>query len=327
MRTLQGGILGRRLGGAVIALFISACHSATAPTSTRQPVLGCPASFDAIATSTDGAPVVYPAPTVSGGRAPVAVSCSPAAGTQFPTGVTTVECSATDAAAATSTCSFRVNVTRVPELSATRFLAFGDSVTAGEVTVPVTVQSAEGNRQVFRQVLVPTASYPSVLEQLLRQRYLTQAPSVANAGRPGEPAALAVPRFRDAMNSVQPDAVLLLMGYNDLGTSTTRSAGFAALETMAKTARGAGARVFLATLTPSIQGRQRSQSPSAIDALNASIRVLAAGEGAVLVDLYAEAQPDLDKWIGIDGLHPTEAGYARIGETFFTAIRNALERR
>ena len=327
MRRLQGRILGRTIGSAVFALFASACHGPTAPTSTGQPVLSCPASFDASATSADGATVVYPAPTVSGGRAPVAVSCSPAAGTQFPTGVTTVACSATDAAAATSTCSFRVNVTRVPELSATRFLAFGDSVTAGEVTVPVTVQSAEGNRQVFRQVLVPTASYPSVLEQLLRQRYLTQAPSVANAGRPGEPAALAVPRFRDAMNSVQPDAVLLLMGYNDLGTSTTRSAGFVALETMAKTARGAGARVFLATLTPSIQGRQRSLSPSAIDALNASIRVLAAGEGAVLVDLYAEAQPDLDKWIGIDGLHPTEAGYARIGETFFTAIRNALERR
>ena len=152
MRRLQGRILGRTIGSVVFALFASACHAPTAPTSTGQPVLSCPASFDASATSADGATVVYPAPTVSGGRASVAVSCSPAAGTQFPTGVTTVACSATDAAAATSTCSFRVNVTRVPELSATRFLAFGDSVTAGEVTVPVTVQSAEGNRQVSANI-------------------------------------------------------------------------------------------------------------------------------------------------------------------------------
>lgn len=128
------------------------------------------------------------------------------------------------------------------------------------------------------------------------------------------------------MSAVQPDAVLLLMGYNDLTTSVTRNAGFQALESMAKTARGAGARVFLATLTPSIQGRQRSLSPSAIDALNASIRILATGEGAVLVDLHAEAQRDLDHWIGVDGLHPTEVGYAHIAETFFAAIRDDLER-
>lgn len=321
------GPFGRLLTSAVLTLFVTACDSATAPTSLAQPFLSCPASFGKTAAAVEGAPVAYPAPVVSGGRAPVAVSCTPAAGTMFPNGVTTVACSATDATAATSSCSFTVTVARVPEVTATRFLAFGDSITAGEVSVPVTLPSASGPREVFRQVVLPSASYPTMLERLLRQRYITQQPSVANAGRPGEPAALAVPRFRDAISTVQPEAVLLLMGYNDLTTSVTRNAGFLALESMAKTARGSGARVFLATLTPSIQGRQRSLSPSAIDALNESIRVLAKGEGAVLVDLYAEAQRDVDHWIGLDGLHPTEAGYTHIAETFFTAIRGDLERR
>lgn len=325
MLRLHGGLFGRLLGGAVLALFVTACHSATAPTSTAQPALSCPASFGKTAAAVEGAQVAYPAPVVSGGRAPVAVSCTPAAGTLFPNGVTTVSCSATDAAAATSSCSFTVTVARVPQVRATRFLAFGDSITAGEVTVPTTLQSADGPREVFRQVVLPSASYPTMLERLLRQRYITQLPSVANAGRPGEPAALAVPRFREAINSVQPEAVLLLMGYNDLTTSVTRNAGFLALESMAKAARLSGARVFLATLTPSIQGRQRSLSPSAIDALNESIRVLATGEGAVLVDLHAEAQRDLDHWIGVDGLHPTEVGYMHIAEAFFAAIRGDLE--
>lgn len=317
----------RSLGCAVIVLFATACHSPTEPTSTLPHTLVCPSSLETRATSAAGARVTFVHPTLSGGVAPVSVSCTPAPGDLFPTGPTTVTCAATDAAARSASCSFQVTVIKAPELAATRYLAFGDSITAGEVTVPVTLQTSPAVRQVFRQVVLPTASYPAVLELLMQQRYFVQMPSVANAGRPGEPAASAVPRFRDTLNAVQPDAVLLLMGYNDLATSTTRSAGVFALESMAKGARGAGARVFLATLTPSIPGRQRSLDPRAIDAINASIRALATGEGAALVDLYAEAQRDLDHWIGVDGLHPTEAGYARIAETFFTAIRNDLERR
>ena len=57
-------------------------------------------------------------------------------GDVFPVGPTRVTCTATDAAAATATCGFDVNVQRVPQLTRTKFLAFGDSVTAGEVTAP-----------------------------------------------------------------------------------------------------------------------------------------------------------------------------------------------
>ena len=51
-----------------------------------------------------GAVVTYPAPTTTGGTAPVAVSCSHASGAFYPIGVTTVTCTATDAARRMSPC-------------------------------------------------------------------------------------------------------------------------------------------------------------------------------------------------------------------------------
>ena len=99
------------------------------------------------------------------------------------------------------------------------------------------------------------------------------------------------------------------------------------MERMAKDVRGYGARLFMATLTPPVPGRLRAIDTSAIVAYNDDIRTLAAGEGAVLVDLYQAMLPNASAWIGVDGLHPTEAGYAFIAEAFFAAVRADLERR
>jgi lysophospholipase L1-like esterase len=72
-------------------------------------------------------------------------------------------------------------------------------------------------------------------------------------------------------------------------------------------------------LTPSVVPLELIQS------LNAQIRMTAAGERAVLVDLYGALASDVTRYIGSDGIHPTEAGYVRIAETFFAAIRANLE--
>src|SRR5687767_2091328 len=56
--------------------------------------------------------------------------------------------------------------TPTPRLSRTRFLAFGDSFTAGEVTTPTTTTRAAG-----KLILVPSASYPSVLQNRLQATY------------------------------------------------------------------------------------------------------------------------------------------------------------
>ena len=206
-------------------------------------------------------------------------------------------------------------------------MAFGDSITAGEVTVPMPSLGAAGGPPAYRQIVVPSTSYPAVLDEQLRQRYLVQSVVVVNAGRTGDAAASAFPRFQTALNTNRPEAVLLLMGYNDLENRATVDAAYRALERMAKEARGRGARVFLSTLTPSIQSRTRSQIEALVVQLNAAIRPLAAGEDAVLVDLHQAALPNVEAWIGVDGLPPTEAGYARIAEQFFTAIRIDLEAR
>ena len=134
-------------------------------------------------------------------------------------------------------------------------------------------------------------------------------------------------RLPGALTDNGPEVVLLLMGYNDLSSSARRIRAVATMERMAKDVRGYGARLFLATLTPSVPGRQRSIDTSAILAYNDDIRTLAAGEAAALVDLYEAMLPNASAWIGVDGLHPTEPGYAFIAQTFFAAVRAELERR
>lgn len=313
------------------AVLTGACSDAptspTPPVVSGPPVLVCPSNITAAAASDLGAQVLFQQPNGIGGRAPLTITCTPPSGQVFKVGTTAVSCSALDATGATGACGFSILVTPVPRLTRTRFMAFGDSVTAGEVTVPINGASSPSSLAAYRQIVVPTASYPSVLADQLRQRYLAQSTTVVNAGRTGETAAAAFPRFQSAMATNRPEVVLLLMGYNDLENRTTVDAAVRAMERMAKEGRGLGARVFLGTLTPSIQGRTRSQIESLVLQYNAAIRALAAGEGAAIVDLYQAALPNVEAWIGADGLHPTEAGYARIAEQFFTAIRIDLEAR
>lgn len=313
----------------LVALAAVGCGGPTAPSPrhTDGPLaVICPPALTTPATSINGAVVHYPHAATTGGQLPVTVACAPGSGLDFAIGTTAVSCTATDAAAATASCEFTVAVSPPPRLARTNFMAFGDSITAGEVTAPLSLRAADGLAPLTRQVVVPSVSYPTVLERMLLRRFVGQEPHVENEGRSGESAAQAEPRLLRALVTDRPDVVLLLMGYNDLGSSAQRLRAVDTMERMAKDARGYGARVFIATLTPGIPGRQRSLEPSAILAYNDELRTIAAGEGAVLVDLYWAVLPQLGAWIGVDGLHPTEAGYALIAETFFAAIRADLER-
>src|SRR4030095_4993527 len=81
-------------------------------------------------------PVTFAPAMSSGGVAPVSVTCTPASGAPFPLGTTTVTCSGADAAmpARTAECQLTVTLAAfVPVLTLTKFLAFGDSITAGEI--------------------------------------------------------------------------------------------------------------------------------------------------------------------------------------------------
>lgn len=304
-----------------LTLMLASCGEGRSPT-TPTPALDvtCPGTTSVVATSAAGAVVSYVPAVASGGSGQVTVSCTPAAGQLFPVGRTAVTCTARDGGNQLSACAFDVVVSAAPRLSRSRFLAFGDSITAGEVTVPMATPAGA-----YRLIVVPTASYPAILGSNLQRSYPVQTVSVVNAGQPGQAASAAVTRFTTAMAQQQPEAVLLLMGYNDLGSSAGANAAATALTAMVRDARGRGARVFLGTLTPTIPGRQRSMDQGLLDALNIRIRQIAVTENARLVDLYESMLAGVSAWIGVDGLHPNEAGYVRIADLFQEAIRADLE--
>jgi len=49
------------------------------------------------------------------------------------------------------------------------------------------------------------------------------------------------------------------------------------------------------------------------------------GEGATLVDLYTPMSADVKRYIGADGLHPTEAGFTIMAQTFAAVIQSKFE--
>jgi lysophospholipase L1-like esterase len=200
-----------------------------------------------------------------------------------------------------------------PMITRTRFLAFGDSVTAGTTSPALTRALSAGLPQ----------SYPYKLQSLLGARYTTQIVSVFNEGLPLEEAADGVRRLPGLLRSASPDVVIILEGANDLVSSSVVSRTLGYLNTMARDARLAGARVVLCTLPPQRPGGVRTNDPTAVASYNAGIRDLARGEGAILVDLSREMDLSL---IGVDGLHPTEAGYDRMAQILFAMIRTQFER-
>lgn len=214
-------------------------------------------------------------------------------------------------------------------LSRTRFLAFGDSLTAGEVTVPVGVApDAPGvgvlNPPNLRMLVVPAASYPTQLVSLLRARYATQSVSVTNAGVAGEYSFQGVARFGETFAATTPEVLLLLHGINDLPLGNTDlPAG--SLQTMTADAKRRGAMVFLSTMMPGKPGGRNTQNVVLVEDLNRKIKAIAAEEGVVLVNLYDQLLAEANTLIGSDGLHPTEVGYKRMADVFFAAIQANLE--
>lgn len=238
-------------------------------------------------------------------------------------------CAAVAAACSSSPTGPTVDGANAARLSRTRFLAFGDSMTAGEVTVPtggIIFEGGTGIAPATKQVLVPTAAYPTILHGQLIARYVTQSASivVANSSKPGEHPHEGVQRFTDAVAAERPEVVLLLEGSNSLWLYGSDLPTFA-LAQMVEAAKARGAQVFVATLPPTRPGLRNSLPQVELDATNRKIAEMAASMGVTLVNLYDALLPEASTLIGSDGLHPTEAGYRRIAEIFFAAIRTNLE--
>ncbi len=88
----------------------ASCSFTVTVNDNQAPSITCPANQTA-GTLSGPVTVNYPAPTVSDNCSGATVNCVPASGSSFPVGITTVTCTATDAANLTTSCSFTVTVT------------------------------------------------------------------------------------------------------------------------------------------------------------------------------------------------------------------------
>ena len=321
----------------VLALLATAaCGSPNNPSpSTQAPAAACPANMSVSGVVGGSQAVSYPPPSITGGTQPVSVACAPASGTTFSTGTTTVSCTATDASSRTAQCSFTVTLTAALRLSATKFMAFGDSFTEGE----------DGRSLVLRPHFIdPVGTYPFLLEGLLNAEYAADPIKVLNSGISGELIDKGRQRLPGELNAKHPQALLLLDGYNDLlqscGAARPQDASspqcasainevVSSYRKMIQTAKSSGvAYIFASTLTPSgpyVPGPQiksdRRIALSAITSTNSRLVPVVSAEGATLVDSYAAFTGHEAEYIADDGLHPRPAGYQALAGAFFASIK------
>ena len=267
--------------------------------------MSCPAALVREATSPQGTDVHFDAPNPTGGRPPYNVQCDPGSSSIFANGDTTVSCTATDADTAQASCGFGVTVRVSQTIKKTKFMAFGDSITDGKVSLVPLIS------------LAGPETYPYKLEQMLRQRFPTQAITVSNEGKSGEKTTQGEDRLPGVLDLEQPEVLLLLEGVNavrELATSRQASA----LQHMIRDAQEHGVDVIIATVMPISEQRQKDKpgTMEKIRALNEEILDLADDfDLGPVVDLFTlfEANPHL---LGADGLHPTAEGQTQIAEAF-----------
>jgi lysophospholipase L1-like esterase len=266
-----------------------------------------------------GAPATatFAIPTAQGGRPPTNVACTPASGSEFPVGSSPVTCNASDQASHTASCTFAVNVEAIPQLAKTKFLAFGDSITAGTTSPAPSILT-----------LNVEDSYPTKLLALLSQRYQDQTIVVKNAGQAGEKIDEGRSRLSGVLDANDPQVLLLLEGANDLNTGRgdAISTIIHGLEDMIGKAERRNIAVLLATFPPQNPAGNRGNGANYVPELNQKIRALAADEGAILVDLYAGFGGTWVGYIGEDGLHPTPQGYDRMAEIWRDKIQEVYDR-
>lgn len=298
--------------------------STPSPPVPAAPTVSCPADVQVVVADGGGVAVTFPPPQAAGGSAPLTVSCATPSGGLFPLGSTPVVCTATDSGARTAQCTFRVTVTLSPLLKGTKILAFGDSITAGEVSPP---------SQPTIKYLDPLNSYPSVLQQSLRQRYTVQDIAVINEGKPGEQ--VLVPdsnglagegRIERLVLQYRPDVLIVLEGVNGLTQAKAEDISEGLRRGVRRAVNHGVPLVLVSTILPGGAAGPKAPDPKAVDILNAEIRSWAGAERAVLVDMFAHIDPRKEQLIGQDGLHPTVAGYASMAVLMHDMIQKNFEK-
>jgi lysophospholipase L1-like esterase len=336
MGEMQGEMCGRParralVPGAAALLAIAAACGGGGPIDptpvTNPPTIACPSDVSQRGVTGGGQAVSYPSPTTTAGSPPVTVSCTPSSGSTFPIGATPVSCVARDAQGRQATCGFSVSLSATA-LTATRFVAFGDSVTEGQ----------NGRTIAGHRVVDTPNAYPTRLQSLFDFEFPGQGITVINEGRGGASLDDDVRRLPGVLSADHPDALLLLHGYNDLGacppgggaTSSCTKAIEVVVSKMiecihiARDPRYGVRYVFVSTLTPPGPTGDRRRDAGAIGETNARLTRYVPSEGAILVDSYREFLGHEAEYVDIDGLHLRPAGNEVLARMFFSAITTTI---
>jgi acyl-CoA thioesterase I len=209
-----------------------------------------------------------------------------------------------------------------PRLGVTRILAFGDSMTEGTTSAPLSLWT-------FSLDAGAPRSYPFKLQSMMTARYTDQTIAVFNAGFAGRRAAEDLDRFRSAVSEAAPNVILLLEGANDLNAPLRDDSvndridhTVGSLEDMVKSATRQQIPVLLATLPPQRPGGPKAHAAEFLARYNAELKEMAVKKGATIVDVHAQFPMSE---VGQDGLHPTESGYQRLAEIWMDALKARYE--
>ncbi|HET7103902.1 MAG TPA: SGNH/GDSL hydrolase family protein [Terracidiphilus sp.] len=153
-----------------------------------------------------------------------------------------------------------------------------------------------------------------------------------NRGISGQTSPQMLVRFRQDVIHLQPKAVVILAGTNDIAENTgpeTMEQIEDNLASMADLATANDIRVVLCSVTPATDfwwHRGLHPAPK-IDALNTWIQSYAAKKGYVFVDYHSalkDSEDGLPRNLSPDGVHPLPAGYAIMARLVEAGIEKAL---
>ncbi len=142
-------------------------------------------------------------------------------------------------------------------------------------------------------------------------------------------------RFRADVIQLQPAAVVILAGTNDIAGNTGPSTIEMIADnifSMAELATAHGIKVILCSVLPVYDYPWRPGLAPAgkIIALNALVKAYAAAHGHTYLDYHsamADERQGLPKVYADDEVHPTRAGYERMMELCTEAVKQALDAR
>jgi len=211
-----------------------------------------------------------------------------------------------------------------PVLGATRFVAFGDSITCGVESLFDSLVSLPCPNGTF--------GYPERLRSMLRAYAPAQDLqfSMTKRGYPGEWARDGETRLRTELAELmsnptlaaRPQALLLIEGINDMNNGTSAPRAAASLAQLAQIGRLYNLTVLVGTLPQTYPNTMSGGSNAAekIEEFNGElVRLLSGVQNVHIVDLYRAFGANR-ALIGGDGLHPTPAGYDVIAQQFHAAI-------